>query len=90
MDGHSEVFRDCLMQMVEIYMPTEDGAGEIGEPAATFPSILSVNDSDTNLSNSSLILSPTERDGAASFERDEENGTGGSQTSLDKDFCSKL
>lgn len=81
MDGHSELFRECLMQMVEIYMPSDDGAVDICETAVAFPSILSVNDSNTNLSNSCLILSPT--DG-------EREADGGSQTSLDRIFGGKM
>ncbi|XP_030756453.1 neurofibromin isoform X2 [Sitophilus oryzae] len=88
-EGPSVLFRDCLMQMVEIYMPTEDDAGENGEPAAAFPSILSANDLNTNLSYSSLLQSPTDKDGG-SFEKDDDDATGGSQTSLDKVFSSKL
>ncbi|KAF7274462.1 hypothetical protein GWI33_012883 [Rhynchophorus ferrugineus] len=74
-EGPSELFRECLMQMVEIYMPTDDGAGENGEPAAAFPSILSVNDLNTNLSYSSSVQSPTDKDGG-SFDKDDEDGTG--------------
>lgn len=89
MDGQSELFRDCLMQMVEIYRPSEDGARDSEEPEVTFPSILSVDDSNMHLSNSCLVLSPTEKEKAASFEG-ESNVSNGSQTSLDTVICSKM